>query len=235
MSNWLRTVGIIGAIAAIGLGVLWVRRNAILEASLEQGLTAVTGVQTQIEGVDWRLFSGEVDLDGITLDNPEGFTTPYLVRVDRLEAEFNLSSLLKSTVDVPRLALAGVDLNVEQNLQRNNLAIVIDNFGSAPSERSQSVDGKGILVIINRLIIRDLDVSFKGSALGLINFDKTLDIQDIDLTDVNSHNAEGKLVSALASAVLNAIFAEIGDDLTGDEQLPLEDLPFKVPTDLLPF
>ena len=240
MNKWLRIVGIVGAVGVIGLGILWIRSDAILEAGLEQGIGQATGVKTEIEDVDLRLFSGELTLKGVTLSNPQDFSTPHLLRVKQLDLQIKLGTLSQRPVRVPRLALEGIDLNVEQNSTRNNLLIVIDNLGKPLLERKQSAVGKGILVNIERLSIQDIDATFKINAFGLIDVSKTLEVSDINLSDVDSEDSDGKLEAALVAAVINAIFSEIGDDITGIEKGPqdslLDKIPLdKIPTDLFPF
>jgi hypothetical protein len=81
-----------------------------------------------VQGVQLGLWSGEIAIDGITLSNPEGFTSPFLFRLQRLELALHPRSLLAPVVRAPRLVIEGARLNLERSGGRANFGPVLENM-----------------------------------------------------------------------------------------------------------
>lgn len=206
------------AIAVLALGIGWFNRNAILESTLEGAIQDATGVSTDIEGLNFQPFAGDLTIQTITLKNPQGFSTPHLIKIENLDLDFQLSSLWQDQVDIDSLSVKGLDLKVEQQIPDNNLVKVVDTLQAEDTEETNNNEK---IVNIDRLAIRNIKASIKVSAIGDLGLEEDLDIGDIELTDVTSKNAEGKLSVAITNAVTTALL----------EKIPQQDLPFKLDGD----
>ncbi len=203
--------GLVIGIAAVGIG--WLQRDAILESQLEQNLSAVTGVEAQINDIDSQPFQGEFVLDELTLSNPEGFQTPYILEVDRLEIKFDPDTLWEDTVKIQFIAVEGVRLKLEQKLARNNLVAIIDQLQESKGGGGRSDDsgaGPGKKIEIERLTIKGIDASVKVSAIAGLGLTRSLEISDVEVNNLDSYNAQGKLLEAVSAAVTTAILKELG-------------------------
>lgn len=58
------------AIAVLALGIGWFSRNAILESALEGAIQDTTGVSTDVEGLNFQPFAGDLTIKAITLKTP---------------------------------------------------------------------------------------------------------------------------------------------------------------------
>jgi|GEM_PF-3297331 len=231
--RWLQIVGGGVAIATLALGVAWFSRNAIVESALEGAIEDSTGVSTDIEGLNFQPFAGELTIKTITLNNPQGFSTPHLVKAENLDLDFQLSQLWQDPVDLDSLTVGGLDLKVEQQIPDNNLVKVVDTLQKEETETSNKAEK---VVNIGRLAIRNIQASIKVSAIGDFGLDEKLDVGDIELTNVTSSNAEGKLSVAIANAITTALLQKIPQQdlpfqLDGDspiDDLPIDDLPIDI-------
>lgn len=215
--RWSKIVGGGAVIAVLALGIGWLSRNAILESVLEGAIQDATSVSTDVEGLNFQPFAGDLTIQTITLKNPEGFSTPHLIKVQNLDLDFQLANLWQDQVDLESLTVNGLDLKVEQQIPDNNLVKVVDTLQT----EDQPEGGNEKVVRIGRLSIRNIKASIKVSAIGDLGLEEDLDIGDIELTDVTSMNAEGKLSVAIANAVTTALL----------EKIPQQDLPFKLDGD----
>ena len=231
--RWLKIVGGGVAIATLALGITWFSRNAIIESALKGAIQDATGVSTDIEGLNFQPLAGDLTIQTITLKNPQGFSTPHLIKVQNLDLDFQLAQLWQDPVDLESLTVGGLDLRVEQQIPDNNLVKVVDTL---QKEETETTNKDEKVVNIGRLAIRNIKASIKVSAIGDFGLEEDLDVGDIELTDVTSSNAEGKLSVAIANAVTTALVQKIPQQdlpfkLDGDspiEDLPVDDLPIDI-------
>ncbi|NJM64672.1 MAG: AsmA family protein [Acaryochloris sp. RU_4_1] len=222
--RWLKIVGGGVAIALFALGATWLSRNAILDSVLEGAIKDTTGVSAEIEGLDFQPFAGDLRIQTLTLKNPQGFSTPHLIKIQKFDLKFQLSNLWQDPVEIESLTVNGIDLNVEQQIPNNNLATVVETLQSDPPANTS----KEKVVKIGRLSIRNIKALIQVNAIGDLGLEENLNLGEIDLTNVTSTNAEGKLSVAIANAVITALLQKISQ----------QDLPFKLdgenPTQDLP-
>lgn len=203
--------GLILTLGVAGLG--WLQRDAILESLLEQNISTVSGVQAQIKDVNSRPFQGEFMIKDLTLSNPKGFNAPHVLEVRQVKIQLNPNTLGQDTVQVESIAVQGVRIRVEQKLARNNLAAIADQLepsGGKSDDSNQGGSGKGKQIEIDRLTIQDINAQIKVSAIAGLGLTSSLDIADIEVTDLDPYNAEGKLLEAISGAITSAIVGELG-------------------------
>ena len=222
------------AIATLVLGIGWFSRNGIIESALEGAIQDATGVSTDVEGLNFQPFAGDLTIQTITLKNPQGFSTPHLIKIQNLDLDFQLSNLWQDEVDIESLTVNRLDLKVEQQIPDNNLVKVVDTLQDKEPETSSSNEK---IVKIGRLSIRNIKASITVNAIADFGIDENLEVGDIELTDVTSKNAEGKLSVAIANAVTTALLEKIPQDglpikLDG-ENFPIDDIPIDdIPIDI---
>jgi hypothetical protein len=214
-------LGVLGGGLTLGVvcaGIVWLQQDAILDAMLERTLSSVTGVEAQLGAVDSQALQGEFKIDTLLLSNPDGFQTPYVLKVDRLEIKLEPDTLWQDTVKIQSIAAEGVQIQLEQKLARNNIAAIVDQLqaskggGSGSNTRS----GSSKQIEIERLTIQGIDAQIKVSAIADLGLTRSLEIEDIEVTNLDAYNAEGKLLEAISGAVTTAILQEIGKSATGD-------------------
>ncbi|NJK40884.1 MAG: hypothetical protein HC934_05105 [Acaryochloridaceae cyanobacterium SU_2_1] len=213
---YLKILGGALGITALALGITWFSRNAILESTLEGSLKDATGVETQIEGVNFQPFTGDLRIETITLNNPEGFSSPHLLMIKDLALKFELSQLLADPVVLEALTIKDLDLKVEQQIPDNNLIQVIDKLQGP--ENSPSSDQPPKVVKIGRLALGNIKASIKVSALGDLGLDQEINLGDIELNNVSSEDAEGQISVAIANLLTTTLL----------EKIPQQDLPFQL-------
>ncbi|MGB7413021.1 MAG: AsmA family protein [Thermosynechococcaceae cyanobacterium] len=208
--------GLILVAGAAGIG--WLQRDAILESMLEQNISTVSGVKAQIEAVESKPFQGEFIIKDLTLSNPKGFNSPHLLEVGQIDVKLNPDTLSQETVQIDSIAVQGVQVQIEQNLARNNLATLVNQLDPGnrssgnrdPVKDDSATSGQGRQIEINRLTIQDIDAQIKVSAIAGLGLTSSLNISDIEVNDLDPYNAKGKLLDAISGAVTSAIVGELG-------------------------
>jgi len=91
----------------------------------------VLGVNLTFGHLRVNLCCLKATIEGLTVENPEGYSSPFLLRLDEVHLNFGLRRLLCSLgrrLAVQQLELDGVEVNVERKLTSSNVAEVLANL-----------------------------------------------------------------------------------------------------------
>ncbi len=204
-----------GALVAVLAGIVvlaFMSIDSIAKAAIVRGSTYALGVQTTLASADIGIVSGEFTMKGLVVANPEGFESDHFLRLDEGFLAVSLGSLRQDTVEVPTLALTGIDINLEKRGGRANYKIIADNLkrfesGDTADDGAQADAGKpGKRFVIHEIIIRDVNVTVDlvpaGGALTRLE----VPIEEIRMTDVGS---ESMTTAELTDRVIKMILAAI--------------------------
>jgi len=205
----------------IAAGLAWYFIDAIARAGVENGATYALGVKTTVDDLSLSLLKGTMTMDGLTVSNPEGYTTPHLVRSGRFDLKVDPGTVLKDKVVVNRFHLDGLDMNIERKgLRQSNLSVIMGNLKrfkgpdkQEPDRRKEEPSGKK--VVVDRIVIENVVAHIHLASIG----SKTVKVPRIELANVSS-DGEGIAVSELTARLLPAILAAVleeGDDIIPDD------------------
>jgi len=204
-----------GALVAVLAGIVvlaFMSIDSMAKTAIVRGSTYALGVQTTLASADIGIVSGEFAMKGLVVANPEGFESDHFLRLDEGFLAVSLGSLRQDTVEVPTLALTGIDINLEKRGGRANYKIIADNLKRFESrdtadDGAQADAGKpGKRFVIHEIIIRDVNVTVDlvpaGGALTRLE----VPIEEIRMTDVGS---ESMTTAELTDRVIKMILAAI--------------------------
>ncbi len=204
-----------GALVAVLAGIVvlaFMSIDSMAKTAIVRGSTYALGVQTTLASADIGIVSGEFTMKGLEVANPEGFESDHFLRLDEGFLAVSLGSLRQDTVEVPTLALTGIDINLEKRGGRANYKIIADNLKRFESrdtadDGAQADAGKpGKRFVIHEIIIRDVNVTVDlvpaGGALTRLE----VPIEEIRMTDVGS---ESMTTAELTDRVIKMILAAI--------------------------
>jgi hypothetical protein len=189
--------------------------NSIARTGVERGATHALGVETTLASADVGLFSGEVELKGLEVDNAAGFDAPHFLKLGEAGVAVDLASLRADTVVVPRFTLDSLDVNLQRKAGSSNYQAILDHLKSVQGEPSEPAEpGQEKKFVINELLIRNVSIHADVAGLpGAVGdaLTATVPIKEIRLTDVGKTGdgvgGTGVTVSELASIVVQAVLA----------------------------
>ncbi|NCJ07325.1 AsmA family protein [Synechococcales cyanobacterium C] len=192
----------------IGLGILLIGalvgsvllRQILLKQVLEQQLQA-TGVAVEIETLRWPLFQNHLSLEGVTLDNPPGFSNEPMLQIQTLKITGGWQQFWAKPVVIEGLEIEGLRLTVEQTLSGNNLLTLLQQVQIQP----HNTDSEPVIVTIETLTLRQLETQFSLSLLPGLGVQQSISVPDITATDVSAEAAGGLLAAGMVAAVLQAL------------------------------
>jgi hypothetical protein len=197
--------------------------DVIARRGVEHGATYALGVETKLAKADVGIFSGTFDMKGLNVANPEGFQSPHFLNLGTGGVDVTLPSLRKETVELTRLNLGDLDVNLERRGGKSNYDVILDNLrklesGEKPPEKS----GSEKRFIVREIDITDVNIHFdmlpEGGELTKVD----VPIDAIRLTDVGSDTDKGVLLADLSGVIIKAIMAaavQKGGDLIPPDML----------------
>jgi hypothetical protein len=192
-------------VALVLLVALFVFIGSIAERAIEEGGTTALGVETRLDSADIGILSGEFGLAGLSIANPPGFERPNFLELDHASASASIRALLGDTVEIARVELVGVRLDIERGSDGTNFGTLLERLSSS-QEDSSEVESRGKRFVIRELALRDVAVSanpLAGSPATRVG----LTLPEIVLHDVGEKRGGAtlaELFSTLVEVLLDA-------------------------------
>lgn len=110
------------ALALVTSTVAYFTLDGIIKDQIETKVTAATGVQTTLDGLELHVLGGAIELDDFAMANPEGFSSESIFEFEDANVDVSLGSLLGDDTLIEtlhidgatvRVELVGTDLNIE--------------------------------------------------------------------------------------------------------------------------
>jgi len=188
-------------LVVIGGALIWI--DEIARRGLEDGGEHALGVQTRAKRLDVGIFAGTLTIDELNIANPEGFNTPHLLKFSSCSSDLHVPSLFSDTIDLTHFEVAGLDVNIEQGLLKNNVMLVVKHLRARAGSLEKS-ESPGKNVRLDRIVIRDTTVHFELPGLPTLSEDLTVNVDEIIIEDLDIGDA-GLPVAELMQRVVPKI------------------------------
>jgi hypothetical protein len=192
----LTVVAIAVVVAVVGLALLSTQVDGIVARTVVEYARETTGTAAHLGSADVALSEGRATLEGLTIDNPDGYETDYFLRIDDIETSLDLGSLRSDVPIVKEVLVSGAHLNAEQRGDSINLTD-IQRYMSQSPEPSAEEEGR---IIIDRFRLTNGRVTLTSEYLGK---PEELRLEDVVVNGVG--RAGGATYSEATEAVLAPI------------------------------
>lgn len=181
------------------------------KTGIETIMTERLGVDVTLNEIDISLFDANCEMKGFEIGNPKGFSEKPFFGLGRGFVALSGATLMDDVVEVPKLELSEIRVNLEQSGVAGNYDKILEAMGKGDS---QDESGQKRF-IIREVVVTDIVVEAQmlpsGNMLGALAAPVTLKIPEIRLKDVGSESGKGALLADVASQIMSAVFVEIGD------------------------
>lgn len=123
----------------------WLYLEPLVKGSVHKFGTQVVGTEVNLGGFALRPLSGEVEISDLTVANPEGYTTPYLLSLGNVFVKVDLESLLSNTIVVEEVRVFKPEIAYEMpNFATSNVMQIQENVAknTAAKPSAEAVDNK---------------------------------------------------------------------------------------------
>ncbi len=208
MRRLVRLILLLGVLLVVTVGVALYYVDRLARTGIERGAAYALGVQTTVDDADVGLLGGTLQVEQLTVSNPEGFTTPHLVRVRMVDLGVEIGTLREETIRVRRFELDGVDLHVEQQIGRSNVSTVLEHIQDRASKDEPAEPG-GRKVQVDRIVVRNVTAHIQVLPVGGKATTVDVEVPEIILEDVSSDDPQGLAVAELTRRILPAILKAV--------------------------
>jgi hypothetical protein len=203
------TLVVVLAVAGIVVAILFT--DKAVKTVVETAGTKTLNVGVQVGKANASLLSGAVRLQDITVANPPGYQGAALVKLQRVDLQADVASVLSKQVLIKDMKLQNMEVFVEQKGLQNNLYQVIKPLRE-PHERT----GKSL--VIDNLEIANVTVHAGLTALP--GQPQSVDLKLASIRMVDLGRSEKMDTAVLISKILLAVAAGIAEQ--GGNILPSE-------------
>jgi len=105
--------------------------GALVKNALEQFDASFIGMETEVGTLVLDPACGRLEVDGLTIFNPEGYMSPYLLRAEKVVVEIDMAVLVASfgkELSVKELIIDGIDVILEKTLHSSNLGVLLHHL-----------------------------------------------------------------------------------------------------------
>lgn len=176
-------------------------RNLLVAKAVESGSAYALGVETDLGSARLALGGGSVELNNLTVANPEGFAGKEFLSLRRGMFDVDAGSVLDKEIAVDSFVIEGVTLNLEQIDRKGNFQVLLDHI----KQLDMSSSGESRKFRFGLIALRDVNVAGSLSLLGK-NYEKSFTLDDFSLRNVGGDN--GATISQVTATVVKALITK---------------------------
>ena len=227
---------VVGAIVALIVVIVVLALVGIDQAAkigIERGATYALGVDTTLDSADIGVFSGEFGMSGLTVSNPDGYTSPHFLSLGTGEVNVSYESLSSDLITLPLLSLSTIDVHLDKKDGSSNYQTILDNlkrFETSEEPPPADTGQESQKFVIEELTISDITVhaAVVGSAKTTAKVDSiTLKNVGSGGKPVDMGQLTGVIIKSLMAAAITAgaeefpaaVLGELESGLGGLESL----------------
>jgi hypothetical protein len=207
--------------------IAFVSIDKIAKTGIEKGTAYALAVPTSLDSADVGVFDGTFKMQGLQINNPEGYDSPFFFRLESGGVEVSLDSLTSDVVTLPMLGLSDIDVHLDRANGKTNVSAILDNLkrfesdepGDKPDDSGTKEKDAGKKFVVNKIVITNVTTHVHLLPLGGQLSTSKLIVPEIVLSDVGSAGDPVSLAE-LSNIITKAILASAAD--FGDGIIPSE-------------
>ena len=217
----LGALGVIVLLAVAALLILGANLDSAVREAVVRFAPDYTGTSVQLDAVDLSPLSGEGELRGLQVDNPEGYEGPYALRLERVRLALELGSLTSDVIRIRELTIEGAAIEGEIAPDgRTNLRTILDNVESAigaTGDQAPPPEAKATRFSIDRLDFVDASAVLRAPSVARID---TVEVEapELHLRDLGRDGGitGGELAAKVLRPIVTRVIEEAARDRLGD-------------------
>ena len=205
MKKAVIAAGVIVLVLAIVVWQLAANLDGIVAGVIEDTGSEVLKTDVSVSGVSIDLKAGTARIAGLTIANPDGYSSANLFEMEGIEVGLDIGSLTKDVLVIKSIIIQSPKVNFEGDEKGgSNMQTLMDNIGSGSEEEAASEGGEEAKMIINRF-------EFSGAQVKATSKLKPDEVVELELPTVKMSNI-GK---AQGGVTADVVAEEITKELVG--------------------
>lgn len=133
----LSVIAILVLAVIVGAVVFLNSLNGIIKRAIETHGPQIAKVSIRLDGVSCSPFSGQGEIRGLVVGNPEGFKAPSAIQVARISVSLIPSSIRGNVIHVNEILIEAPEITWEGKRDANNLRKIQQNVEGSSSGEGQ--------------------------------------------------------------------------------------------------
>lgn len=195
----LLIVGVVAALYFLG---------AIVKRGVESTGPKITKTTVKLDSATLSIFSGQGELKGFLVGNPEGFNSPSAVRAGSVAVGIQPGSVFSDKVLVRSVKVVGPEITFEGTLAGNNLSTILANIRGTEEKDKQATkkeQSSSKKLQVDDFLVTGGKIHLTTSLLG--GQSATLTLPEIHLTNLGQ-GSDGITAAELSERVFRVIVEE---------------------------
>lgn len=219
---------VIGLIAVI-FAILLLFRDMYIPSLVSKAGTFVLGTKVELKKFSSSL-SGKVDIQGLSIANPEGYTNAKAFVLDHVYVNVSMASLFTDDIVVKEILVTGMQVDLEAKLNKTNLGELQDNVKRLVPVQTAEVSGNQNVsdesedaaqksVVIEKLNINNNSISFSNS---MFHMTTRVPLVPINMENVGQGQTAAETFNEIFLKILTSVFdactsvgGALGDSVKG--------------------
>lgn len=188
-------------VLVLAVGVAFFYIDSIVKSGIEIVGSEVLGTKVTVSSVSISPLNGKGTISGLTIANPEGFTSKNIMQLGEVTVALNIGSLTSDVIEIAEVTVIEPLITYETKITTDNMRALLANLPSTSesdvAEDANGAAGKGIVIKEFNLI---------GAQVNLVAsiIEQSFTLADINLTDIGTEN-QAATVSQALEVVLRAL------------------------------
>jgi hypothetical protein len=212
----LRKVALVAAAALAAAAVAgYLARNAIAASVLRSTGSSLLGVRVDVHSVNLDLFGLGVELEGLSIANPEGWGAPEALTADRIRVE------LSGDTRPSRLVVEGIDLDgvavwFINDGTHSNINAIVQNIPKSPDAgRSDPAAGSSTELLIRRLTVTGTDVRYAPRSSAKADVPVVAHLGKVEVREIGGNTTGSDIAEQLVGQVFEAVVLAVAKESAG--------------------
>jgi hypothetical protein len=209
MKKILIAVGVVIVVVGVLIWQVAANLDAIVAGVIEDVGTDVLNTQVSVSGVAIDLKNSRAGIGGLTIANPEGYTSKNLLEMEGVAVDLDINSLSQDVLVIKAIYIKNPKVDFEGDTGGgNNLQTLLDNMDSGESSETETTDSaeEPAKMIIDRF-------EFTGGLVKATTAMKPGEVIEVKLPAINMSGigrAEGGVTAdVVATEITNELIGEI--------------------------
>jgi hypothetical protein len=205
-----------GLLLAAALAFLWTNLDWIVKNAIEHYGSQATGTRVRVERVALQPAQGKGMIEGLTVANPPGYTTPHILSLGTINVRIEARTFASNPAVIDDIRITSPLVVYEMNSARvANVDVLKRHLGADDLGKPMAGDKKGPKDQGKRLRIRHLSIeNAKAEVLIAALGDKPriIALSRIEMTDIGGKNGAPPedVAKQIATAILSEVSKEAG-------------------------
>ncbi|WP_049722173.1 hypothetical protein [Gilvimarinus polysaccharolyticus] len=205
------------ALVGGGLYYLFSQLDSMVVSAIEKVGSEVTQTEVRVDRVNFELTKGRGEIYGLSIANPEGYTSDSVFKFDEVALQIEPTSIAEPVIVLNEVLIDGAVLTAEHNGGADtNIQQVLKNVQSyLPADNQTTADEAGAEAEVRFMVEK---LSFSNISMRVISpqlEDRTVKLNDIKRTNLGSRK-QGLTAQELAQAIVQPLIDEAQDRVEGE-------------------